>query len=268
MKLLVSLIGICSALITAIILASLEYYMEIAIYSFTFFFIVPVGAIGAGIVASSGYYLGAKVFNEKPVGGIAFNMIAASVGTYLIINYISYYSMEYDGKEIKNLVTFWEYLKIMIQETSISLYYRGHSSGSALQIGATLGYIYAALQILGFALGGFAVYVWLLKSPYCSNCSRYMKRTAIQERYTSYSKQLLEDINTFLLLIENQFYEESLDFHAEKMGVSYGATHKHGTKIISYECNFCDTKAMEFVIYNLKDGEEREIKSYRFFYIP
>lgn len=265
MKILVSIFGICSACITAIILASLELYTGMAFYSFTFLFIIPVGAIGAGICASSGYYLGAKVFNEKPAGGIAINMIAASVGTYLMVNYISYYFMEYDGERIKDFITFWKYLDTIIKETSLSFYIKGRSIGSIGKVGPTYGYIYAILQVVGFALGGLALYLSLVESPYCKNCSKYMKKADTQERFTSDSDKLATDINAFLQMIKNGLFDDSKKFHADSMGVIYGGEQKHGTRITSYKCNTCGMNAMDFAIFNKKGDNEKEIKSYRFF---
>ena len=72
---LVSISGMLSTLIVAGILGFIEIEYGQALYSFMFFFIIPIGAGLAGFAAASGYYLGVKIFNSKPVGGVLINVL-------------------------------------------------------------------------------------------------------------------------------------------------------------------------------------------------
>jgi len=56
-----SLLGIITTIITVGACSWIEINWNLLIYSFMFWFIIPVGAVGAGFVAASGYYfLGKK----------------------------------------------------------------------------------------------------------------------------------------------------------------------------------------------------------------
>lgn len=77
--LLVTALGVGSTLIVASVLGFIEVKYGWALYTFMFFFIIPVGAGFAGFAAASGYYLGAKLTHQKPAGGALLNMIGASI---------------------------------------------------------------------------------------------------------------------------------------------------------------------------------------------
>jgi hypothetical protein len=65
----------------------------------------------------------------------------------------------------------------------------------AIKVGETgelgsFGYVISILQILGFAVGGFAVYGYLLSQTYCEKCSRYLVSKGKQIRYTGDADKL------------------------------------------------------------------------------
>ncbi len=61
--------GFATTLLTAVILSIVEIRFDLALYSYMFWFIVPVGAMISGFAAASGYYAGARLFHQKPAGG-------------------------------------------------------------------------------------------------------------------------------------------------------------------------------------------------------
>jgi hypothetical protein len=191
-QLLVAALGIISSLIIGLTLGLIEVYYGYAIYSWMFWFVIPVGAFLAGFGAASGYYAGAMLFHQKPAGGVLFNMVAASLSAFFIVHYIPYYMFEVDGIRVKEALSFWQYFDIDVRNTSLSLVRGGASTG---ELGSFWGYAYAGLQLLGFSVGGFAVFGWLSQNPYCEKCSRYLKKTGKQERFTSGGKTLNEHIN-------------------------------------------------------------------------
>ena len=86
--LLVTLFGALSSLLAAIVLAYCELQLNVAIYSFTAWLIIPIGAIGAGFVAASGYYIGSRIFNHKPDKTILLSMVMISFATYFLFNFL------------------------------------------------------------------------------------------------------------------------------------------------------------------------------------
>lgn len=260
-QLLVAVMGFTTSLVTAAILGAIEFYTGFAIYSFMLWFILPVGAIFAGFAAASGYYAGSKLFNQKPVGGVLFNMIAAAFSSYFLVQYLPYYLMEHDGVRIKEFISFWKYLDITIRSTSLS-FIRGNASTGEL---GALGYGYAALQALGFSAGGFAVFAKLTDNPFCEDCARYLDKIGQQERFTSGANKLIENIKVLARLIDEHSYDEAVKFHSEELGVSSGCGHHLKTEILIHNCSSCGLNHFEFIASKLKKDSwskvyETEIK--------
>lgn len=260
---LVAAFGITTSLLTGVTLGLIEVYSGYAIYSWMYWFVIPVGAFLAGFGAASGYYAGAMLFHQKPVGGVLFNMIAAAAGAFLIVHYIPYFMFEVDGIRVKDVISFWQYLDIYIRNTSLSFVRGGASTG---ELGSFWGYVFAGLQLLGFSVGGIAVFGWLSQNPYCDNCSSYLKKTGTQERYTSDGEILIEQIKNLASLLDVQKWNEALRYHAEKMGVYYtGGSHKLRSRIITRVCPICRMNHLEFIVSTLegsnwKDINETEIR--------
>jgi hypothetical protein len=137
-------------------LALAETKLGFAFYSFTWLFVIPVGALLSGFVAASGYYFGAKVFNHRPTRLMLFNMISVAITTYFLINYLNYSLLEVKGQPVSEMVSFGKYLDIILSHQSMEFRIRGSKLGEIGDLG-NFGYVTAALQILGFAVGGLYV---------------------------------------------------------------------------------------------------------------
>jgi hypothetical protein len=181
--LLVSLCGFATSLLTALILWSVEFRLGFAFYTWMFWFVVPVGALLAGLAAASGYYAGARIFNHRPTPVLLLNILAASVATFFAIHLLSYLTLQVEGRAVRDLVSFWRYLDISIRSTAMEFRVHAREVGTTGELGV-LGYGVALLQILGFAAGGFAVYGYLVSVPYCERCARYFAAKGRQIRYT------------------------------------------------------------------------------------
>jgi hypothetical protein len=62
---LVSGLGATTSIITAVILVAIDLRFNFSLYSWMFWFVIPAGAFACGLVAASGYYLGARLFNHR-----------------------------------------------------------------------------------------------------------------------------------------------------------------------------------------------------------
>ena len=176
---LVTALGAITSLLTVAILIAVEAFTGQALYTWMFWFIIPVGALLAGFAAASGYYLGSRLFNHKPDKTIMLSMVAIAFASYLLIEFVHYVTLTYEGKPISDLIPFVSYLDISIRSTSMEFSYRGaHNLGATGRLGGW-GYGIALLQILGFSFGGLAVYGYLSGLIYCDRCSKYY---SIKER--------------------------------------------------------------------------------------
>ena len=181
--LLVGLCGFVTSLLTAVILWWVEVQFGFAFYTWMFWFVIPVGALLSGFAGASGYYAGSLFFGHRPTRLLLLNIVIASVTTFFLIHYLSYAFLQVEGKYVSDYIPFKQYLDIAIRSTSMEFRLRTAKVGSTGELGE-LGYIPALLQIAGFALGGFAVYAYLVSKPYCEKCSRYLSAKGKQVRYT------------------------------------------------------------------------------------
>jgi hypothetical protein len=175
--------GAFTSVLTALLLYGVERVFEISIYSWTFLFIIPVGAGISGFAAATGYWFGAKLLNRRPGWILLFSILGVSMGTFFLVHYLNYAALVINGVPVRDAVPFGTYLSIVLTKSAISFHLRTVSLGSTGTLGAW-GYVYALLQILGFAIGGFTVYTFLLLQPFCGSCERYYKRMKRTFRFT------------------------------------------------------------------------------------
>jgi len=257
-QILVAVFGIASSLLTGIILALIKVYTGFAFYSLSFWFIIPVGAFLAGFGGASGYYAGAKLFQQKPVGGVLLNMVAASVSTFVLVYYIPYFMLEVEGHRVKDIISFWQYLDFTFAHTSLKLVGGSTSTGEL----GSLGYVHAVLQLIGFSIGGVAVFGWLSENPYCKKCSRYLQWTGKQDRYWMRKESLTEDMEKFTTLVESQKLSEAVRLHNEELGMVAGDA-AMSSRLITRVCKGCGINHLSFVISRRKKDDWKDIEETR-----
>lgn len=191
----ITLFGLGTSILTAVVLFLLEQYAHFAIYTFMLWYVVPIGAIAAGFVAAIGYYAGARVFQYRPDRLLRINIVIVSILTFIVLNFLLYANMEVDGKRIQDLVSFPQFLHIAITNMTMST---GHSYDSkGFELGQ-LGYGVAALQVVGFAFGGLLVYNMLEALSYCDRCQRYLHTIGQQVRFADDTEEFrasMQEVN-------------------------------------------------------------------------
>ncbi len=253
---LIAAMGFTTTLLTAAILSIVEIRFEIALYSYMFWFIVPVGAGFSGFAAASGYYAGARLFHQRPAGGVLFNMIAASGAAFLLVHYIPYSQLEIEGIRVSELLPFWEYLDMAIRATSYG-FVRGKASTGEL---GEWGYVVALIQLAGFAVGGWLVFLHLQGIPYCEKCSRYLSKTGEQVRFSGDGEAMAEGFKELVRLIAEDSYLEALDYHAEKMGAPKWLSEHHlRSLIVIHRCALCGLNHFRFVMSKKKRDDWSDI---------
>lgn len=143
--------------------------LDFPLYTFMVYFIIPGGAIACGFVAAIGYWAGSRVFHHRPTRLLLWNMVLISVGTFFSIHHLDYTHAWFDGRPLSDVMSFPDYLTAVTEHMAYKV---GRGAGEAMELGH-LGWGVAALQIIGFSLGGLIVYGMLASAPYCDRCSRY-----------------------------------------------------------------------------------------------
>ncbi len=259
-QILVGVMGLTTSFLTGLLLGLITHSTGHALYSFSLWFIIPVGAFLAGMAAASGYYAGAVTFHQKPVGGVLLNMVAASIGAFLIVHYVPYYLGEVRGVKIKYLVSFWEYLDLHMTHTSVSTL-RGRASTGSL---GSMGYVYTAIQLIGFALGGLSVFGFLSNKTYCDKCSRYFEDVSEDDRYTSDSETFIDKLKNFAGFLDNNELNKAVQYHLNEMGFDTAGNHHLRTKLITRTCTGCGTNQIEFFASRLEKDDWKDIEQTRF----
>lgn len=104
-----------------------------------------------------------------------------------------------------------------MSHTAVQFNIRAHPIGEAVEIGSW-GYLYAALQMLGFAVGGVAVYFHLKSLPYCDSCSKYLAKKGIQTRYTASSETLTNAVKNIVHYLSESRFQDAIAIHANTAG--------------------------------------------------
>jgi hypothetical protein len=249
-QLLVSIVGIATAILTGIILGLIEVYTGLALYSFTVWLIIPIGALIAGFGAATGFYFGTTYFQQKPVGGVFLNIAIASISAFFIVHYVPYFLMEINGVRVKDAISFWQYLDIDIRNTSVSLVRAPSASTGSL--GSLWGYPYTLIQLLGFSFGGIGVFFWLSSIPFCNKCSRYLKTIYQKDKYISDGASLIESLQSIKSLISNNEFDRAISLHADNIGVNEKPGHHLRAKLITRTCPGCGINHFNFNISKLE----------------
>jgi hypothetical protein len=177
----VSATGAATSFVTAAILVAIERSTGFSYYTLSFLSLgaIPVGAVLSGFVGASGYYLGARLFNHRPTKILLLNMVVISVATFFLIHYFHYYYfLTIEGKPVRDFISFVDFLRIELSHNGAG------------------GYLYAALQVIGFAAGGLAVFGYLNSLPYCEKCAKYLSAKDSQTRCSLLAYKMAETTKT------------------------------------------------------------------------
>lgn len=256
---LVGLCGLVTSLVTAIILWFVEERFGFALYSWTFWFIVPVGALLSGFAGASGYYAGSWFFGHRPTRLLLVNIVVASLATFFLIYYLAYVTLQVEGKQVSDYIPFWQYLDIAIRSTSMEFRYRG-----AVKIGSTgelgsFGYVVSVLQILGFATGGFGVYAYLVSQPYCEKCSRYLSGKGKQVRYTGDAEGLQAVAARVFEFVKGDAISSAIQQHRD-FGTAKHEKDDHLRSVVEVRyCKKCGKHWVKFAVEKKSGDNWKEI---------
>jgi hypothetical protein len=238
-------VGAATSLATAAILIAIERSTGFSFYTFMFWFVIPVGAVLSGFVAASGYYLGARLFNHRPTKILLLNMVVISVATFFLIHYFSYYFLTIEGKPVRDFVSFVDFLRIELSHTSVQFGIRAHGIGEPVELGAW-GYLYAALQVVGFAAGGLAVFGHLNSLPYCERCAKYLSAKGSQTRYSHIAGDTAETTKTLVECVATGRFQDAIAIHAREPENAKDASFR--SQIHIKRCKGCNLHWMKFTL--------------------
>jgi hypothetical protein len=188
--------------------------------------------------------------------------LALSSLTFFLVNYLDYYFLTVDGEHVRDYISFGRYLAISLDNMSMSVCHGGVCFGTGLALGP-FGYLVAALQILGFFLGGAAVYGYLRTAIYCDTCSRYFTFKQTITRYFADAPSAAAHYRELLALLKGGRYQEAIARHAAAGSEARHADSKVASVVQLRYCRTCLRHHIQVVLKRREKKDWKEIPSSR-----
>lgn len=245
--------GLLTSVLTALGNTLLHWLIGFNFFSFSFLVVIPAGALLCGFAAASGYYFAAKYFHIRPTKLLLIQMIVIAAATQCLIYWLEYQTLVVQGVHVADFLAFDRYLDITLTTQHMKFGRGAHIDAGEVGEG---GYWLAALDFIGFLVGGGCVYFWLLKEPTCEPCNKYLR--ALVKKKDSFADQ-----HSFADYYDNEFRHPvgSVEF-ARHVGTEYSAgkaekgTINMETRVL--ECPGCGSQAIseKVQVFNGRDWKE------------
>ena len=134
-------------------------------------YILPVGALVVGMVASSGYGIAAWLLGCKISGRLVWSVVALLLCGYAAAHYLEFRLLISDDAigDDGMPFSFWSYFDFATRN------FRWEEHGKEGDALGLLGYGLRGLELCGFLGGGALIPLALRKKPYCDACARYKR---------------------------------------------------------------------------------------------
>lgn len=209
--------GLATTALVSILVAAIGSWTGFNLFSFSLFLVVPVGAIACGAASLSGFYLVSHRTHLKPSWWMLVPLIA-----FAAIGYASIYYLEYqwltldDGSRAADLVSFGRYLDVMLSNQEMRVGRGGQASFALGGAGRWL----AAVQLVGFIIGGGWIYLVLKDARACRSCERYLRERGSRARFFSTPEQADDYYSLFDHDIASDEFARKASLGAPKQGQS------------------------------------------------
>lgn len=167
--------GLITTVVTLGVVIWLATQTEFELMGFYFWFIIPVGAIAAGIGAGSGYGALSWMTGRKIGGLLLMIVVVLQLFSYGAAQFAEYKAIDPRYEDTGESVSFTTYYDHITRSMTFST---RRSKTTTSELGA-LGYGVRLLEVIGFTLGGLIVPLVLSSKPYCEQCNVYMKTNTV-----------------------------------------------------------------------------------------
>src|SRR6187399_70670 len=113
--------GLITSLLTGILLWSITINSHFALQKLTLWFVIPAGAFLSGWAAASGYFFAYQMYQRRPGRLLLPSVLAASIGTFLLIYYLIYLSFRSALAGLGAEMSFPAFLDLAIRSTTLSI---------------------------------------------------------------------------------------------------------------------------------------------------
>ncbi len=136
--------------------------------------VVPVGAGLVGMLGASGAILAARYFNIVPTILDAVFMVVIAAATMLLIYYLDYATLVLaDGRKASDLIDFASYVDLVLTTSHMRV-----GRGAQFDTGEVgqFGYWLAAIEFVGFLVGGAIAFLFIRGMARCGDCGSYLRK--------------------------------------------------------------------------------------------
>ena len=161
--------GLVTTAIALGIVYWLSHHTEFDPMGFYVKLIIPLGAIGIGALAGSGYGIASAWSGAKIGRGLLLTVCALLVVAYFVAKYIEFRDLVTQYPQIAGW-SFFDYYHFDTVNMTFTSTRSGSTPGDPLGM---WGYAFRLLEIGGFVLGGLIVPGIMKSRPYCDACQRY-----------------------------------------------------------------------------------------------
>lgn len=171
----IAVCGLVTSVVIAFVTAYLSQMWGTDIFTLSVWVVFPAGAIGVGVAAASGYYFASLWLHQRPTKLLLLQMVVIAGLTQLLIYYLGYRMFDLgNGRYASDVVPFGQYLDLVLTKEHLQFGRTLTDVGEAGQYG----YWLAAIQFIGFLLGGFILWAALRSRPFCGACRTYLRKIA------------------------------------------------------------------------------------------
>jgi len=164
---------VITCLLAAAANVAITRLIDLNLFTFKLWFVIPVGAIGMGILAASGAIIAARTLHIVPTVTDAVLMVVIAAATMVLIYYGDYATLTLDdGRKVADIVSFGTYVDLMLTKTHMRI---GTTRVDTGEVGV-FGYALGAIEFAGFLLGGAAAFGIIKGLPRCAECGSYQRK--------------------------------------------------------------------------------------------
>jgi len=177
--LLLGVFSLAAGLVVAFGISLVERTTDLALYGFSAAVIIPVGAIACGLVAAVGFYTASRALHVRAAGPALVIPLLTAVTAFFAAHWFTFTrydlptGMTFADAMALDGLGFVDYLRLVATESGIRMD-SGSTSTGVERLGSW-GYAIVAIQIAGFALGGWFVSSWLRQKPWCETSRRFLR---------------------------------------------------------------------------------------------
>lgn len=185
--LLLGVVSLIAALAVAFGISSIEGATDVALYGFSAAIVIPIGAIGCGLVAAVGFYAASRALHVRAAGPALVIPLMMAIVTFLAAHWFTFIRYElptgltFSEAMALDGLGFGDYLRLVAIESSLT--FDSTSASTSVDRLGSWGYAVVAIEIAGFALGGWFVSSILRQKPWCDESRRFLLQRG---NYVSY----------------------------------------------------------------------------------